>query len=222
MSRVLIASCMFMLLGCPAKQPDHAPACVEASCDADATATECQSDAQCEPGRLCLDGSCGSCSEPRQCASTVCNPSGRCEPLPCATDDTCPSQQICDGGQCVHTPSAEQQGVCGIPTLYFAFDSAKLTPNNQERLASAVPCLLELLASGGELLIEAHADTLGGEQYSLVLAERRGGSVREFLASMGIPTERMRVTGKGALEATGSDEPSQARDRRVRIIHVTP
>lgn len=221
--RSWVASALLLgLLGCPAKQFDREIPCLDASCQAAASPTECQSHAQCEPGLLCLDGSCAACSEGSQCASTICSPSGRCEPPPCATDDTCPIQQICDGGQCVHTASATEPGVCGIATIYFAFDSAKLTPNNQEQLASAVPCLRALLDGGGELVLEAHADALGDQPYSLALAERRGDSVREFLASMGLPAERMRVTGKGALEATGTDEPSRARDRKVRLIHVPP
>lgn len=209
------------LLGCRAGSPDRASTCVEASCVADAAPSECESHAQCD-GRLCVDGRCSDCSEASQCASTVCNPSGRCEPPPCATDDACPIEQICDGGQCVHAADDAEPSVCGLAAIYFAHDSAKLTPNNQERLASAVPCLLEQLRDGGELQLEAHADDLGGEQYSLSLAERRGDSVRQFLASMGVPVERMRVIGKGALEAVGTDEPSRARDRKLRIIHVAP
>lgn len=214
------------LIGCPKQSREST--CLEASCEADAAPAECQSNEQCELGMLCVEGGCEFCREPSQCASSLCSPSGRCEPLPCATDDGCPIQQICDGSQCIHIASnaelerEREQAVCGIAALYFAFDSAKLTPNNQEQLASAVPCLLELLSRGGELSLEAHADKLGGEQYSLLLAERRGSSVREFLASMGVPAEHMRVTGKGALEAKGSDEPTRARDRRVRIVHVEP
>jgi len=208
------------VLGCR-PSPDRASACVEASCVADAAPTECDSHAQCD-GQLCVDGSCVGCSEASQCASTVCNPSGRCEPPPCATDDACPVQQICDGGQCVHEGDDAEPTVCGLAAIYFAHDSAKLTPNNQERLASAMPCLHERLRDGGELSIEAHADNLGTEQYSADLAERRGASVRQFLVSMGIAAERIRVTGKGALEAVGTDESSRARDRKARIIHVAP
>jgi peptidoglycan-associated lipoprotein len=220
-----LALTLGLMLGCPGKGPGREALCLEASCEADAAPAECQSNEQCELGMLCQDGSCGFCSDASSCASTLCNPSGRCEPLPCATDDACPLQQICDGGQCVHAVIDDEQGergVCGVAALYFAFDSAKLTPNNQERLMSATPCLLELLGSAGTLQLEAHADNLGGEQYSLLLAERRGSSVREFLVSMGVPVERMRVIGKGALEASGTDEPSRARDRSVRIVHVAP
>lgn len=128
----------------------------------------------------------------------------------CAIDDECPSKHICDGGQCVQVESDEPgEAVCGLATLYFAFDSARLTPNNQQRLASAAPCLIELLKRGGELLLETHADV--SEQLAM-LADHRGSSVREFLIHVGVPAEQLRVV----------DKSSEASDRRVQLIHVPP
>jgi outer membrane protein OmpA-like peptidoglycan-associated protein len=127
----------------------------------------------------------------------------------CAIDDECPSKQICDGGQCVQFESEPGHAVCGLASLYFAFDSARLTPNNQERLASAAPCLIELLKPGGELLLETYADV--SEQLEM-LAEHRGSSVREFLIHVGLPAEQLRVV----------DKSSEASDRKVLLIHVPP
>jgi peptidoglycan-associated lipoprotein len=193
--------------------------CVDFRCDLSA-AGACQSDAQCDPGMVCIAGACQFCTDDSQCESGVCNPSGRCEPMPCATDDDCPIDEICDGGQCVYKPFDDSAAaVCGISALYFAFDSAKLTPNNQEQLTEAAKCIIELLKDGGTLILEAHADNIGTEEYNIMLTDRRGTSVRDFLANMGVPNEQMRVVGKGALQATGVDESSRAKDRRVQFIH---
>jgi peptidoglycan-associated lipoprotein len=97
-----------------------------------------------------------------------------------------------------------------------------LTPNNQEQLTAAVPCFTDLLKDGGELILEAHADNVGGEEYNILLTDRRGTSVRDFLANMGVNNDQMRVVGKGALEAKGSDESSRSKDRRVQFIFVAP
>lgn len=196
--------------------------CVNFRCEA--PAATCQTNDECEAGMICLNGSCEFCTDGSQCDSGVCNPSGRCEPLPCSTDDDCPMDEICDGGQCVYKPlDSDPEAVCGIASLYFAFDSAKLTPANQEQLTAAAPCIIDLLNSeGGELVLEAHADNVGGEEYNILLTDRRGTSVRTFLVNMGVPDDKLGVVGKGALEARGSDESSRAKDRRVQFIHVAP
>lgn len=196
--------------------------CVEFRCDEQAAAgAECE----CDPGMVCVDGSCEFCTEDSQCESGVCNlDSGRCEQVPCTTDDDCPIDEICDGGQCVYKPlDADNEGaVCEVKALYFGFDSSRLTPSAQEKLKTAAQCFIDLLADGGELVLEAHADNVGGEEYNILLTDRRGTSVRDFLANMGVPNDQMRVVGKGALEAQGSDEASRAKDRRVQFIHAAP
>ena len=206
---------------CKGKGPNGEDlSCVNFRCEAAATGA-CQSEADCELGQACVDGTCQACTDDSQCETGVCNASGRCEPKPCTTDEDCPIDEVCDGGQCVYKPlESDPAAICGISALYFAFDSAKLTPNNQQQLTDAAPCFIELLAGGGELVLEAHADNVGGEEYNILLTDRRGTSVRSFLANMGVPDEQMRVVGKGALEAKGNDESSRAKDRRVQFIHL--
>lgn len=198
--------------------------CVNFRCEA-AAAGACQSSADCEPGMVCLEGACSFCTEDSQCESGTCNlDSGRCEAVPCQTDDDCPVDEICDGGQCVYKPLAAEGdgGVCGIKALYFAFDSAKLTPNNQQQLMDQADCFIALLKDGGELVLEAHADNIGGEEYNILLTDRRGTSVRSFLGNMAVPDGQMRVVGKGSLEAKGQDEGSRSKDRRVEFIYIAP
>lgn len=82
--------------------------------------------------------------------------------------------------------------MCGVASLAFALDSAKLSPGNQERLAHATPCLLEQLASA-TLGIAALGDALGSEDYQRALAQRRAASVHAFLLTRGLPEDRLRV-----------------------------
>ena len=201
---------------CQAKGPDGEDfACVEFRCtDPSATSSEA---CDCDPGLICVADSCEFCTEGSQCDSGVCNPSGRCEAMPCATDDECPIDEICDGGQCLYHPldGSSDADVCGIAALYFGFDSSQLSPSNQEQLSAAATCLTEL---DGNLVIEAHADNVGTEEYNILLTDQRGSIVREFLVQQGVGEERMRIVGKGALEAQGSDEAGRAQDRRVEFI----
>jgi peptidoglycan-associated lipoprotein len=194
--------------------------CVEFRCEAAEVSGGCA----CDPGLICVEGSCHPCTEASQCDSGVCSDGGRCEPPPCATDDECPIDEICDGGQCLYAPPEGEgdagEAVCGISTLYFALDSAKLSPNNQELLAQAAACFEGLVREGSELVIEAHADDLGTDESNARLTDRRAATVREFLSVQGVPADRIRVVGKGAVEAQGTDERSRARDRRVVFIVV--
>jgi outer membrane protein OmpA-like peptidoglycan-associated protein len=115
-------------------------------------------------------------------------------PPPCSTDDACPTAEVCDGNQCL-PDQLDDASVCGVGTLSFAFDSAKLSPSNQERLAQATPCLLEQLASAepGVLNIAGNADRLGSDDYQLGLAQRRAASIRAFLLARGLPEAQLRV-----------------------------
>jgi hypothetical protein len=146
------------------------------------------------PPPTCETGSCQPCTTTSECPTGICHESGRCEPPPCATDDECPTAEICDGNQCL-PDRPEDAAVCSVATLSFAFDSAKLSPLNQERLAHATPCLLEQLASSetSSLSIAGNADRLGSDEYQLALAQRRAASIRAFLLARGLPEARLRV-----------------------------
>jgi peptidoglycan-associated lipoprotein len=166
-----------LLLGCrsPAISTDQSTEVA----DATSTAPVCEAD------------SCRTCTDASECSTGICHESGRCEAPVCATDDACPDAEICDGGQCLPA-QIDDTSTCGVSLLAFAFDSAKLSPSNQTRLADATPCLLERL-SAGVLEIAAHGDGLGSEDYQRSLARRRVASVHGFLLGRGLPEDRVRM-----------------------------
>jgi hypothetical protein len=165
-------------------------ACVQFRC-VEAAPARCESNETCAPGLRCVEGSCTPCTAASECPTGICHESGRCEPPACATDDACPTAEICDGNQCLPERLADAS-VCGVGSLAFALDSAKLSPGNQERLAHATACLLEQLGSA-TLSIAAHGDALGSEEYQRTLAQRRAASIRVFLLARGLPEDRVRV-----------------------------
>ena len=194
-------------------------ACVNFRCEA--PGGESVEDCGCDPGLVCNAGACEPCTDGSQCESGVCNASGRCEAMPCTTDDDCPMDEICDGGQCLYHPldGPGDEAVCGLPPMYFGFDSSQLSPGNQEQLSAAAACLSERFSGGeGTLVLEAHADNVGTTEYNVLLTDKRGATVKEFLSQQGVPADSIRVVGKGSLEATGNDESTRAQDRRVEFI----
>ena len=186
--------------------------CVEFRCsEPAATSDPC---AACDPGMVCREGSCQACSEAAQCDSGVCHPSGRCQALPCSTDESCPDAQVCDGGQCLYYAKGEPEGaaVCGLSPIYFAYDSAQLSPDNQTRLAAAASCLAQL---EGVLVLEASADAVGTAEYNTLLAQRCGETVLRFLAQQGVEGARTSVVAQPAADG---DEHAHAPQRRVRFV----
>ncbi len=178
----------------------------------------CTQKVDCVGGLVCTAGACAGCTDDIECSPGTCTiESGRCSAEgQCQTDDQCPMDEICDGGMCIFAGGGgEGGGPCNLEAVYFAFDSDKLTPKSQEELSAAAECISQ---QGVEVVLEAHADAVGTEEYNIMLTERRGGSVRSFLTEKGVPAELLRVLAKGSLESTGSNESERAKERRVQLI----
>ncbi|MCA9711285.1 MAG: OmpA family protein [Myxococcales bacterium] len=179
----------------------------------------CTQTVECVGGLVCTAGACAGCTDDIECSPSTCNfDTGRCGAAgQCTTDDQCPMDEICDGGMCIFSGGGGDGGggPCNISAVFFAFDSDTLTPKSQEELTGAASCIAE---QGVEVILEAHADAVGTEEYNIMLTERRGASVRTFLVEQGVSGDLLRVLAKGSLEASGSTESERAKDRRVQLI----
>lgn len=179
----------------------------------------CAQRLDCEGGLACKVGACASCEEDLDCAPNSCNLStGRCDPAgQCTTDDECPMDEICDGGMCIFSGYTDEPGggPCGVDSVFFAYDSEKLTPKAEESLTNLATCIAE---QGQSVILEAHADATGTEEYNINLTERRGRNVMDFLSNAGAPGDLLQVIAKGSLEATGSNETERAKERRVQFF----
>ncbi|QPC99108.1 MULTISPECIES: peptidoglycan-associated lipoprotein Pal [Qipengyuania] len=70
--------------------------------------------------------------------------------------------------------------------------------------------------------IEGHADERGTREYNLALGERRANAAKNYLVSVGIPANRIRVVsyGKERPVALGSNESAWAQNRRAATIVI--
>lgn len=180
----------------------------------------CTQSPDCMQGLVCREGACAGCADDVECSPSTCDlTTARCRTpgSPCQTDDQCAMDEICDGGTCVFSGDlpGEDAGPCGLPAVYFGFDSDELTPSTQEQLTAAADCISQ---QNRPVILEAHADEVGTEEYNILLTERRGSMVRTFLAGKGVPIERMQVLAKGSLEAKAVDDASRAKERRVSFL----
>ena len=114
----------------------------------------------------------------------------------------------------------QTEGALADRTIYFEFDSAKLT---SESIA-----LLEthgnFIAANGEVTVrlEGHADERGSREYNIALGDRRAQSVRRVLLFQGASTDQVDTVSYGeekpAME--GHNEEAWARNRRVELIYT--
>jgi len=107
--------------------------------------------------------------------------------------------------------------LCEMPTAYFAFDSANLSDEAKSALDVLAKCFTEGNAKNERMSMVGHADPRGETEYNFGLGQRRAGSVEELLKSRGVGAERIESSSRGELDATGTDEETWAKDRRVDI-----
>ncbi|NYT79520.1 OmpA family protein [Alcaligenaceae bacterium] len=127
----------------------------------------------------------------------------------------------CDG-----VPVAQAEAPVVAPTAtkvvlnadtFFDFDKSTIKPEGRQILdqvaSQANTINLETLIATG------HTDSIGTEAYNMGLSERRANSVKAYLLSKGIPSDRIYVEGKGELQprASNATREGRAQNRRVEI-----
>jgi peptidoglycan-associated lipoprotein len=109
---------------------------------------------------------------------------------------------------------------CGIsePDAYFAFDSSNLRPDDAKVVDQVVACFSTGPLKGRTLKLVGHADPRGGSDYNMTLGQSRADSVAGYMIGRGLDKAKTQSTSRGAMDASGTDEPTWARDRRVDLM----
>jgi peptidoglycan-associated lipoprotein len=146
------------------------------------------------------------------------------EPKPNTPDDTSTIKTSAPKPKGDDTKSAVKiddkiVSACGdLPTAKFAFDSAEVSPEATNVLDALARCFITGPLKGKGMKLIGHADPRGETEYNLGLGQRRAGTISAFLAKKGVEQGKMATSSKGEFEASGTDEDSWARDRRVEIL----
>jgi peptidoglycan-associated lipoprotein len=109
---------------------------------------------------------------------------------------------------------------CGISDAeaHFAYDSANVRPQDKTVLTKLAACFMTGPLKGRTMRLIGHADPRGDEEYNMVLGGRRGDNVKAAIAEAGMDASRMATTSRGEMDATGTDEASWEKDRRVDVM----
>jgi len=114
----------------------------------------------------------------------------------------------------------QTEGALSSRTIYFEFDSAKLTSESIEILETHG----NFVAGNGEVTVrlEGHADERGSREYNIALGDRRAQSVRRVLLFQGASTDQLETVSYGEEQPamSGHTEEAWARNRRVELIYT--
>jgi peptidoglycan-associated lipoprotein len=99
----------------------------------------------------------------------------------------------------------------------FDLDSASVSPEERDILGKLATCLTTGALKGRKVQLIGRADSRGEVNYNMALGAGRAKSVSSYLTSLGVDAGRLKETSRGELDATGTDDDSFRRDRRVDI-----
>jgi outer membrane protein OmpA-like peptidoglycan-associated protein len=104
-------------------------------------------------------------------------------------------------------------------SVLFASAKSDVLPDAYTKLADVAKALSEQ-DSDAKILVEGYTDSQGGASYNLELSQRRADSVRSFLVSHGIASDRVTAQGFGLTSpiADNGTPEGRADNRRVEIV----
>ena len=104
--------------------------------------------------------------------------------------------------------------------VFFNYDSSDLDSDAQELLQDQVAWLKQY--SYVSVIVEGHCDERGTREYNLALGEKRAQSVKNYLISLGISSDRISTIsyGKERPAVVGSNDGAWAQNRRsVTVVN---
>ena len=93
-----------------------------------------------------------------------------------------------------------------------------MVPASTKPLKDVARCFSSGPLKGKAMKIIGHADPRGDGDYNFSLGQRRADGVASYLQGVGMSQAQLSTTSRGAMDATGADEPTWAKDRRVDLV----
>ena len=116
--------------------------------------------------------------------------------------------------------SEDIRKACGITDseAFFAYDSANVRPQDKAILQKLAQCFSTGPLKGRQMRLVGHADPRGDEEYNMSLGNRRADNVKNAIVNEGLAATQIATTSRGEMDATGTDEASWEKDRRVDVM----
>ena len=112
----------------------------------------------------------------------------------------------------------DPQSPLSVRVIYFEYDSSEI----RSEYRSAIEAHAAYLSQNADttITLEGHADERGSREYNLALGERRADAARDYLVSLGIDPNRIKIVsfGKERPAVPGSNENAWAQNRRAVLV----
>jgi peptidoglycan-associated lipoprotein len=107
-----------------------------------------------------------------------------------------------------------------VRDAYFDYDSAEIRADAQVALRKTADFLKNY--PQGRVTIEGHCDERGSTEYNLALGDRRANAVKQYLISLGVPSDRLNVVsfGKEKPFCMQASEECYAQNRRGHFVQA--
>ena len=105
-----------------------------------------------------------------------------------------------------------------LKPLFFALDSADVSADGQRVLQENAAIMKKYPA--WQITIEGHCDERGTAEYNLALGERRALAAKNYLVSLGIPSDKVKTVsyGKEFPFDPGHDDGAWSKNRRAHFV----
>ena len=116
-------------------------------------------------------------------------------------------------------PSLEELFLKDMRDAYFDYDSAAIRPDAREALQRSADFLKNYPSA--HVTVEGHCDERGSTEYNIALGDRRSNAVKQYLISLGVPTNQVLTTSWGK-EKPFCAQANEACWQQNRRGHFTP
>jgi len=99
----------------------------------------------------------------------------------------------------------------------FDFDKSALIEQDRDVLNQVAKCVTDGPLQGHPLMLIGRTDPRGEVEYNFILGAYRAENVGDYLVGRGVSQEKVVLTTRGKLDASGTDDATWAGDRRVDI-----
>lgn len=114
-------------------------------------------------------------------------------------------------------PLTDPNNILSQRNIYFDFDKYDVKPEFRSLIEAHAQYLNQ--NASASVTLQGNTDEIGTREYNLSLGQRRAASVKQVLNLLGVQDRQIETISYGEERASGTDEASRAKDRRVDIVY---
>lgn len=106
----------------------------------------------------------------------------------------------------------------GLKTVFFDYDKATLSSEAKKTIQGNVEWMKK--NANTKVQIEGHCDNRGSIEYNVALGERRANSVKDYMMSLGLASNRLATISYGEEKplVTSENESAWKKNRRANFV----